>query len=40
MAIAAMIPLGRPKHQLTKLRRRAVEQFTTLERFAGRPLTP
>lgn len=37
-AIAAMIPLGRPKRQLTKLRRRPVEQFATLERADGPPL--
>lgn len=40
IAIAAMIPLGRPKRQLTKLRRRAVEQFTTMERLDGPPLAP
>lgn len=40
IAIAAMIPLGRPKRQLTRLRRRTVEQFTTLERLDGPPLLP
>lgn len=38
-AIAAMIPLGRPVRQLTRLRRRAVEEFTTVDRFDGPPLT-
>jgi len=38
-AFAAMIPLGRPVKQLTKLRRNPVENFATLERFDGRPLS-
>lgn len=37
-AFAAMIPLGTPVKQLTKLRRKSVENFTTLERFDGDPL--
>ena len=34
-AVAAVVPLGRPVKQLTKLRRQAVEEFVTLERFDG-----
>ena len=34
-AFASMIPLGVPVKQLTKLKRRPVEDFTTLERFDG-----
>ena len=37
-AFAAMIPLGRPRKQLTKLKRGPVEDFVTLERFDGAPL--
>jgi nitroreductase len=36
-AIAALVPLGKPIKQLTKLRRRPVEEFTTRERFDGPP---
>ncbi|MGC4962568.1 nitroreductase family protein [Gordonia sp. DT218] len=39
-AIAAVIPMGRPVRQLTKLRRQPVGEFVTLERFDGPPLTP
>ena len=39
-AFAAMIPLGVPVKQLTKLGRRPVEAFATLERFDGPPLAP
>ena len=39
-AIAALIPLGRPVRQLTKLRRRPVEDFTTIDRYDGVPLGP
>lgn len=35
MAFAAMIPLGRPVRQLTKLKRRPVEEFAVLERWDG-----
>jgi nitroreductase len=35
VAVAAVIPFGRPIHSLTKLRRRAVEEFTHLERWGG-----
>ena len=37
-AFAAMIPLGQPEKQLTKLTRKPVEAFATLERFDGTPL--
>jgi len=39
VAVAAVMPLGRPVRQLTRLKRRAVPEFTTLERWAGPPLT-
>lgn len=38
-AVAAVVPLGRPVKQLTRLRRQAVEEFVTLETYSGRPLT-
>jgi len=34
-AIAAVIPLGVPVKQLTKLSRREVEEFTTVDQFDG-----
>jgi nitroreductase len=37
-AIAALVPLGKPTRQLSKLRRRPVEEFTTRDRFEGPPL--
>ena len=37
-AFSAMIPLGRPVKQLTKLRRNPVESFAVLETFDGAPL--
>ena len=37
-AVAAVVPLGRPVRQLTKLRRRAVAEIATRERFGGAPL--
>ena len=39
-AIAAMISLGRPNKQLTKLRRKGVEEFTMVDRWGGPPLEP
>ncbi|HET7734441.1 MAG TPA: nitroreductase family protein [Nocardioidaceae bacterium] len=39
VAVAAVVPLGRPVKQLTKLRRVAVEEFTHHETWAGPPLT-
>lgn len=38
-AVAAVVPLGRPVKQLTRLTRRPVEEFVTLETYAGEPLT-
>lgn len=38
-AIAALVPLGKPPRQLTKLRRRPVPDFVTLERFDGGAFT-
>ena len=38
-ALAALVPLGKPTRQLTKLRRQTVEQFVTHERFDGAPFT-
>lgn len=37
-AVAALLALGRPIHQPTKLRRGAVEEFATVDRFDGRSL--
>lgn len=39
MAVAAVMPLGHPTKVLTKLSRRPVEEFVTLERYDGQPLT-
>jgi nitroreductase len=39
-AIAALVPLGHPVKQLTKLKRAPVESFTTVDRFDGTPFTP
>jgi nitroreductase len=38
-AVAAMVPLGRPVKQLTKLRRLPVEEFATVDRFDGPAFT-
>jgi nitroreductase len=38
-AIAAVVPLGKPARQVTKLRRRPVPEFATRERFDGAPFT-
>ena len=38
-AVAAIVPLGRPVKQLTKLRRRRVEEIATRERFGGESFT-
>ena len=35
LAVAAMLPIGRPVKQLTKLRRNRVEAFTMLDRWGG-----
>ncbi len=39
VAVCAIMPLGRPVKQLTKLKRKAVPEFTMLERWGGEPLT-
>ena len=39
VAVAAIMPLGRPARQLTRLKRKSVPEFTTLERWNGPPLT-
>ncbi|ETX01245.1 MAG: nitroreductase [Candidatus Entotheonella factor] len=38
VAVAAVIPMGKPVKQLTKLRRGAVSEFTHVERWDGGPL--
>ncbi len=38
VAMAAMIPLGKPVRQLTKLKRKPVAEFATLERWDGQRL--
>ena len=38
VAIAALLPIGRPVRQLTRLKRKPVEEFATLERADGAPL--
>jgi nitroreductase len=38
-AVAAVLALGRPVHQPTRLTRKPVESFTTVDRFDGQPLT-
>jgi nitroreductase len=37
-AVAAVLPLGRPVRQPTRLRRNPVAEFATRERFDGAPL--
>jgi nitroreductase len=39
VAVAALVPLGRPTKNLTKLKRKPVAEFAFLERFGGPPLT-
>jgi nitroreductase len=38
VALAAVIPLGRPAKALTRLKRKPVEEFATLEKWGGPPL--
>jgi nitroreductase len=40
LAVAALVPLGRPARQLRQLTRQPVEAFTTIDRFDGPPLRP
>ncbi|MGE0881791.1 MAG: nitroreductase family protein [Acidimicrobiia bacterium] len=37
--LATMLPIGKPPKEITKLRRIAVEEFTSIGRFDGPPLT-
>jgi nitroreductase len=37
VAMASVVALGRPEQQVTKLKRRAVEQFTTIDAYDGEP---
>jgi nitroreductase len=37
VAVCAVMPLGRPARQLTRLKRKTVPEFATLERWDGRP---
>jgi nitroreductase len=37
-AVAAVVPLGKPAHQVSKLTRRPVAEFATRDRFDGPPL--
>lgn len=39
LAVAALVALGHPVHRPTRLRRRAVEEFATVDRVDGPPLT-
>ena len=39
VAVCAIMPLGKPVKQLTKLSRKAVPEFATCERWDGEPLT-
>ena len=39
-AVAAMVPIGHPVKQLTKLRRNPVEDFTTVDAFHGARFEP
>jgi len=38
-AVAAVVPLGRPVKQPTRLRRQPVEEFVTWQRYDGAPFT-
>jgi nitroreductase len=38
-AVAAVVPLGKPVKQPTKLRRQPVEEFVTWQRFDGEPFS-
>ena len=40
VAVAAVMPLGRPVKTLSKLKRKAVPEFAMLERWGGAPLAP
>lgn len=38
-AVAAVVPMGKPVRQLTKLRRKDVQEFVVRDRFEGAPFT-
>jgi nitroreductase len=38
-AVSAIIPLGKPVKHLTRLKRKPVSSFATLEHWDGKPLT-
>jgi nitroreductase len=38
-ALATLVPIGKPVKQLTRLRRKAVEEFVVRDRFNGAPFT-
>jgi nitroreductase len=38
-AVAAVVALGKPTRQITKLKRKPVDEFVTWERFDGPPYT-
>lgn len=38
-ALATLVPIGKPVKQLTRLRRKAVEEFVVRDRFNGEPFT-
>jgi len=38
VALAAVMPLGRPVTRITRLKRKPVEEFAMLERWGGAPL--
>jgi hypothetical protein len=38
--IVALIGLGTPVHQVSRLTRHPVEAFATIDRFDGEPVTP
>jgi hypothetical protein len=38
-AVAAVVPMGKPVRQFTKLTRRPVTEIATRERFDGEPFT-
>jgi nitroreductase len=38
-ALAALVALGHPVREITRLRRQAVEEFTSVDRFDGAPFT-
>ena len=39
-AVAAVVALGEPTEQISRLRRAPVEQFTTIDRMDGEGLAP